>query len=321
MKRVLASLLCAMGIVSAAPAVADYPDRGVKIIVPFPAGQTTDVLARILGQQLSEELGQPFYVDNRGGAGGIIGMEGAKRSEADGYTLLMASSGPLAINLGLYAKLPYDTLDDFTPVSMIGVVPQFLVTKADFPANNLRELLDYVKNNPGKLNYGSGGTGLTNHLTMEMLKHQAGLNIMHVPYRGASAALSGLMAGDVSMMIESGPAIMPHVQKGTLKVFAVGSSRGSKALPEVPTMDAAGVPGFDAQTWAAVLVPKGTAPAIVDRLNQAMQVILSKPAVQQQLAALGTEVMLSTPIETETYINREITRWGDTIKSAGVQPQ
>jgi tripartite-type tricarboxylate transporter receptor subunit TctC len=247
MKRALAALLC-LGALFGAGAKADYPDRGVKIIVPFPAGQTTDVLARTIGQQLTESLGQAFFVDNRGGAGGIIGMEGAKRSDADGYTLLMASSGPLAINPGLYRKLPYDTLKDFTAVSMVVVVPQFLVTRADFPANNLKELIDYVKKHPGQLNYGSGGTGLTNHLTMEMFKRQAGLNIMHVPYRGAAAALTGLMSGDVAMMFESGPAIMPHVQKGALKVFAVGSRNGSKALPDIPTMDRAGVPGFDAQT-------------------------------------------------------------------------
>ncbi|WP_144633847.1 Bug family tripartite tricarboxylate transporter substrate binding protein [Bordetella genomosp. 13] len=319
MKRVLAAMLCIMGAMSFTPARADYPDRGVKIIVPFPAGQTTDVLARIIGQQLSESLGQAFFVDNRGGAGGIIGMEGAKRSEADGYTLLMASSGPLAINMGLYRKLPYDTLKDFTAVSMVVVVPQFLVTRMDFPANNLKELIEYVKKNPGKLNYGSGGTGLTNHLTMEMFKRQAGVNLMHVPYRGAAAALTGLMSGDVSMMFESGPAIMPHVQKGALKVFAVGSRRGSKALPDIPTVDKAGVPGFDAQTWAALLVPKGTPAPVVEKLNQAMQVALKKPAVQEQLAALGAEVMLSTPAETDAYIKEEITRWGDTIKAANVQ--
>jgi tripartite-type tricarboxylate transporter receptor subunit TctC len=302
-----------------APARADYPDRGVKIIVPFPAGQTTDVLARTIGQQLTETLGQAFFVDNRGGAGGIIGMEGAKRSEADGYTLLMASSGPLAINPGLYAKLPYDTLKDFTPVAMVVVVPQFLVTRADFPANNLKELIDYVKQHPGQLNYGSGGTGLTNHLTMEMFKRQAGLNIMHVPYRGAAAALTGLMSGDVTMMFESGPAIMPHVQKGALKVFAVGSRNGSKALPDIPTMDRAGVPGFDAQTWAALLVPSGTPAPVIDKLNKAMQLALKKPAVQEQLAALGAEVLLSTPDETTTYIKDEIVRWGDTIKTANVK--
>ncbi|OZI71640.1 Bug family tripartite tricarboxylate transporter substrate binding protein [Bordetella genomosp. 12] len=318
MKRALAALLC-MGAVLSAPAQADYPDRGVKIIVPFPAGQTTDVLARTIGQQLTESMGQAFFVDNRGGAGGIIGMEGAKRSEADGYTLLMASSGPLAINPGLYKKLPYDTQKDFTAVSMVVVVPQFLVTRADFPANNLKELIDYVKKHPGQLNYGSGGTGLTNHLTMEMFKHQAGLNITHVPYRGAAAALTGLMSGDVAMMFESGPAIMPHVQKGALKVFAVGSRNGSKALPDIPTMDRAGVPGFDAQTWAALLVPKGTPAPMVAKLNQAMQVALQKPAIQQQLGALGAEVMLSTPEQTNQYISAEIVRWGDTIKNANVQ--
>ncbi len=318
MKRVLAALLC-MGAMMHAPARADYPDRAVKIIVPFPAGQTTDVLARTMAQQLTESLGQAFFVDNRGGAGGIIGMEGAKRSDADGYTLVMASSGPLAINPGLYPSLPYDTKKDFTAVSMVVVVPQFLVTRADFPANNLKELIDYVKKHPGQLNYGSGGTGLTNHLTMEMLKRQAGLNIMHVPYRGAAAAISGLMAGDVDLMVESGPAIMPHVQKGTLKVFAVGSRNGSKALPDIPTMDKAGVPGFDAQTWAALLVPKGTPAPIVEKLNRAMQVALQKPAVQQQFAALGAEVMLSTPAETDKYIKDEIVRWGDIIKAANVK--
>ena len=319
MKRVLAAMLCIMGAMSFTPARAEYPQRGVKIIVPFPAGQTTDVLARIIGQQLTESLGQAFYVDNRGGAGGIIGMEGAKRSEADGYTLLMASSGPLAINMGLYRKLPYDTLKDFTAVSMVVVVPQFLVTKTDFPANDLKELIEYVKKNPGKLNYGSGGTGLTNHLTMEMFKRQAGLNLMHVPYRGAAAALTGLMSGDVSMMFESGPAIMPHVQKGALKVYAVGSRNGSKALPDIPTVDKAGVPGFDAQTWAALLVPKGTPAPVVEKLNQAMQVALKKPAVQEQLAALGAEVMLSTSAQADAYIKDEIVRWGDTIKAANVQ--
>lgn len=319
MKRVLAAMFCTIGAMSHAPASANYPDRGVKIVVPFPAGQTTDVLARIIGQQLGDILGQSFFVDNRGGAGGIIGMEAAKRSEADGYTLLMASSGPLTINPGLYAKLPYDTLRDFTPVAMVGVVPQFLVAKADFPPNNVKELINHVKTSPTQLNYGSGGTGLTNHLTMEMFKRQAGVDLVHVPYRGASAALTGLMSGDVSMMVESGPAIMPHVQKGTLKVYAVGSRNGSKALPDIPTMNDAGVPGFDAKTWAALLVPKGTPGPIVEKLNQAMQELLKKPEVEKQLAALGTEVVFSTPAETEAYVKEELTRWGDIIKAANVK--
>jgi len=319
MKRVLSAILCVMGAMGFAPALADYPDRGVKIIVPYPAGQTTDVLARIIGQQLAQSLGQAFYVDNRSGAGGIIGLEAAKRVEADGYTLLIAASGPLAINMSLYRKLPYDTLEDFTAVSMMVVVPLFLATRADFPASSLKELIEVVKKNPGKLNYGSGGTGLTNHLTMEMFKHQADLDLIHVPYRGATAALTGLIAGDVSMMFEAGPALMPHVQKGTLKVFATGSRNGSKALPNIPTVDRAGVPGFDAQAWIALLAPKGTPTPVIDKLNQTMQEVLNKPAVQKQLTALGVEVMLSTPAQTNAYIKDEIIRWGEAIKIANVQ--
>ena len=318
MKRVFAALLSAAA-VFAVPAHAEYPDRGVKIIVPFPAGQTTDVIARTMAQQLTELLGQSFYVDNRGGAGGIIGMEAGKRSEPDGYTLVMSSSGPLAINPGLYNNLSYDTARDFDAVAMVAMVPQFLVTRADFPANNLEELIAYVKKSPGTLNYGSGGTGLTNHLTMEMFKNQAGLNIIHVPYRGAAAALTGLIGGDTVMMFESGPAIMPHVQKGTLKVFAVGSKGGSKALPDVPSVDRAGVPGFDAQSWAALVVPVGTPKPYVEKINKAMQAALSKPEVQKQLSALGAEVVLTTPAETGAFIKREITQWGDTIKVANVK--
>ncbi|MEI2415443.1 tripartite tricarboxylate transporter substrate binding protein [Orrella sp. JC864] len=319
MKRALAALMCASAVL-AGPARADYPDRGVRIVVPFPAGQTTDVLARTIGQQLTEMLGQSFYVDNRGGAGGIIGMEHAKRSEPDGYTLLMASSGPLAINMGLYKDLPYDTLRDFRAVSMLVVVPQFLVTRTDFPADTLEGLIKHVKSQPGKLNYGSGGSGLTNHLTMEMLKREAGLNITHVPYRGAAAALTGLMGGDTAMMFESGPAIMPHVQKGTLKVFAVGSRRGSQALPDVPTVDKAGVPGFDAQTWAAMLVPAGTPDEVVHKLNQALHTALEKPEVRKQLATLGAEVQLSTPDQAQQYIRDEIGRWAEIIKVSGAKP-
>lgn len=320
MKKLFSAALGAVAVAFAAStAAAQYPDRAVKIIVPFPAGQTTDVIARVIAQNLGEEMGASFFVDNRGGAGGIIGMEAAKRSDPDGYSIVLASSGPLAINPGLYPELSYNTVQDFDAVSMAILVPQFLVTRADFPARNLQELIAYVKKNPGRLNYGSGGTGLTNHLTMEMLKSQVGLDIMHVPYRGAAAAITGLLGGDTVMMFESGPAIMPHVQKGTMKVFAVGSKRGSKALPDIPTVDRAGVPGFDAQTWAALLVPKGTDRVIVDKLNIAMQNVLKKPDVQKQFAALGAEITFGTPAEADQFIAEEIKRWGQTIKSANVK--
>ncbi|RYH33834.1 MAG: tripartite tricarboxylate transporter substrate binding protein, partial [Alcaligenaceae bacterium] len=239
MKKLLASLLlCAL--VGGAAAEGSYPAHPVRIIVPFPAGQTTDVIARTLAQQFSESTGQSFYVDNKGGAAGIIGTEQAKVAPADGSTLLIASSGPLAINPALYTKLPYDPLKDFVPIGMVVAVPQFLVVTKDFPANNLAELIAYVKKNPGKVNYGSGGSGLTNHLTMEMLKAQADLKITHVPYKGAAAAVTALIAGEISMMFESGTVVIPHIKTGKLRVIAVGSKRRSLALPDVLTIAEAG---------------------------------------------------------------------------------
>ncbi len=298
---------------------AGYPERGVRIIVPYPAGQTTDVIARAIGQQLGEAMGQAFFVDNRGGAGGIIGMEAAKRAEADGYTLLMTASGPVAINPGLYSKLPYNVEKDYEPVALVAMVPLFLVVRADFPANNVRELVDYVKRHPGELNYGSGGSGLTNHLAMEMFKTQAGLNLTHVPYKGAAAALTGLMAGDVSMMFEAGPAIMPHVQSGALKVLAVGGREPSRAFPRVQPVAAEGVPGYEAQAWIALLAPAGTPKAVIDKLNAATRAALSRADVQERLAVLGADTVSVNPDDTRKFIAREITVWGQAVKASNAR--
>lgn len=320
MRGWLAALSLCIGLGSVAMnAHAAYPERGVKIIVPYPAGQTTDVIARTIGQQLSDALGQSFFVDNRGGAGGIIGMEAAKRSEPDGYTLLMTASGPVAINPGLYRKLPYDVEKDYEPVAMIAMVPLFLVVRADFPANNVRELLDYVKQHPGQLNYGSGGSGLTNHLAMEMFKSQAGLTMTHVPYRGAAAALTGLLSGDVALMFEAGPAIMPHVQSGALKVLAVGGSEPARAFPDVKPVSVEGVPGYDAQAWVVLMAPAGTPKAVVDRLNAATREVLSRSEIQNKLAALGADTVSIDPAETGKFITREIAVWGDTVKRSGAR--
>lgn len=293
---------------AAGPAQADYPDRSVKIVVPFPAGQTTDLMAREIAQQFTSSFGQPFFVDNRGGAGGIIGMENAKRSDPDGYTLVMASSGPLAINPSLYKSLSYDTLADFEPVSTVVTVPLFLVVRKDFPANTLAEFIAYVKKHPGKLNYGSGGTGLTNHLVMEMLKTKAGLDIVHVPYRGAAAAVTALIAGDIGMMFEAAPPILSHVQSNNLKLLAVGSQAGAKAFPKVPSVSTE-VPGFDAQAWVALMAPKGTGPDITGRLSQAMRTALHAPGVEDKFAGLGAEVATMAPEQTKAFIQSEMENW------------
>lgn len=318
MKRLLAALALCLW-TGWALSQAAYPNKAVRIIVPFPAGQTTDVVARALAQQFSDSTGQNFFVDNKGGAAAIIGTEAAKNSTADGYTLLMASSGPLAINPTLYSKLPYDTLKDFEAIGMMVTVAQFLVVNKDFPASNLKDLIAHVKANPGKTNFASGGSGLTNHLTMELLKAKAGLAITHVPYKGAAAALTGLIAGEIDMMFESGPAVIPHIRTGKLKVIAVGSQRRSPVLPNVPSVAEAGVPGFDAISWAAFLAPAGTPKTIVDKLNTELNAAMKRPAIRERLEALGADPVEMTPAETAAYFRSQIEMWGVAVKASGAK--
>ena len=318
MKKVFAALLLCL-LSGWAAAQGAYPNRPVRIIVPFPAGQTTDVVARVLAQQFGESLGQTFFVDNKPGASAIIGTEQAKNAPADGYTLLMASSGPLAINPSLYSKLPYDTLKDFQPIGMMVVVAQFLVVNKEFPANNVKELIAYVKQNPGNTNFGSGGSGLTNHLTMELLKASTGMQITHVLYKGAAAALTALIAGEINMMFESGPAVIPHLRSGKLKVLAVGSQRRSAALPEVPTVAEGGVPGFNAQAWAALLAPTGTPRLVVQKMNAELNSALSRPAIRERLFGLGAEPLEYTPDQTAAYFKSELENWAVAVKASGAR--
>ena len=318
MKRNLPALLLCL-FTGWASAQSSYPNRPVRVIVPFPAGQATDVVARALSQQFSESTGQTFFVDNKAGASAIIGTEQAKNSLPDGYTLLMASSGPLAINPSLYAKLPYDTLKDFQPIGMVVVVAQFLVVNKDFPANNLKELLAHVKQNPGKVNFGSGGSGLTNHLTMELLKANTGMQITHVPYKGAAAALTALIGGEINLMFESGPAVIPHVKSGKLKVLAVGSQRRSAILPEVPTVAESGVPGFNAQSWAAFLAPAGTPRPIILKMNAELNTALSKPAIKERFQGMGAEPLELTPEQTAAYFKSELDNWAVAVKASGAR--
>lgn len=318
MKKILASLVLCL-LAGWAGAQGAWPNRPVRIVVPFPAGQTTDVIARLLAQQFTESVGQSFFVDNRAGAAAIIGTEQVKNAPADGYTLLMASSGPLAINPSLYSKLPYDTLRDFQPIGMLAAVPQFLVVNRDFPPNNLKELIAYVRQNPGKTNYGSGGSGLTNHLTMELLKSSAGLQITHVPYKGAAAAITGLIGGEIDMMFESGPAVIPHVKSGKLKVIAVGTKARSVVLPEVPTVAEAGVPGFAAVAWAAFLAPAGTPRSIVQKMNGELNAVLARPAIREKLISLGAEPVEASPEQTSAFLKSEIEIWGGAVKASGAR--
>lgn len=319
MKKFLLTLVLAC-CTTVASAQSEYPNRSVRIIVPFPVGQTADLIARMVAQFLTESLGQNFWVDDKPGAGGIIGMEAAKNQVADGYTLLFASSGPLAINEALYPNIPYKTLRDFTPIGMAVEAPQFIAIRTDFPANNLQELSAYVKSKNGQINYGSGGTGLTNHLTMELLKVATGMQMTHVPYKGANPAMTALMAGDIDLMFESGPALMPHVLNGKLKLIAVGSGHRSLALPDIPTVAESGIVGFHATTWAALLAPLGVEPSIVEKLNKGLRAALADPTINARLIKLGAEPLDMSAQATREYIAKGIALWADAVKLSGATP-
>jgi tripartite-type tricarboxylate transporter receptor subunit TctC len=316
--KIIRTVFLAFMTLIAGVATAAYPDKPIKVLIPFPAGQTTDILGRALANELTKLLNQPIFVENRGGAGGIIGIEAAKRAPNDGYTILIASSGPLSINQNLYKDIPYGTLDDFEPVATILEVPQFLVVRQDFPATTLPQLIELVQKNPGKYNYGSGGVGLTNHLTMEMLKLKTGMNVKHVPYRGATAALTGLLSGDTDMMFESGPAIIQLVDSDKLRVLAIGSQTKSEKFPGAKSVHALGVTGFEATTWMAMLVPKGTPPDVINTLNKATNSVLNLPEIKKQFASVGAVVRTASAQETREFIAQELGRWKETIDKGNI---
>jgi len=316
MKKILFGLMLS-AVATVSGAQTDYPNRAVRVIVPFPVGQTADLIARMLSQKLSDAMGQNFWVEDKPGAGGIIGMEAAKSQAPDGYNLLFASSGPLAINEALYPNIPYKTLRDFTPIVMTVEAPQFIAVRNNFPATTLKDLITFVKSKSGQVNYGSGGTGLTNHLTMELLKVETGMQMTHIPYKGATPAMTALMAGDIDLMFESGPAVLPHVVSGKLKLIAVGSGHRSLALPQVPTVAESGVPGFHATTWAGFLAPIGLPKPIVDKLNGEVRKALADPTLRERLIKLGAEPLDLSPADSHAYIAKGIALWAGAVKASG----
>jgi tripartite-type tricarboxylate transporter receptor subunit TctC len=324
MAATLFARIAASFLLAAAPALAlaqaPYPNHAVKIVLGFPPGQATDTIARLIGQKLAEALGQPFVVENKPGAAGIIGTDFVAKSPPDGYTLVMGSSGPLAVNPGLYgAKLPYDPVRDFAPITVAASVPLFIVAHPSFPPNNVKELIAHAKANPGKINYASGGSGVTNHLAMEMFKSIAGVDLMHVPYTGGPPALSALIAGDVSVMFETGPGALPHVKAGRLKAIAVGALKRSTGAPEVPTVAESGLPGFEAVAWIAISAPAGTPKPIITKLNAEIVKALQLPDIRERFLTLGAEPVGNTPEEFAAYLKAEIAKWGKVIKESGAR--
>jgi tripartite-type tricarboxylate transporter receptor subunit TctC len=297
-----------------------YPVKPIRFIVPFAPGGGTDLVARMLAQRLPEALGQAVVVDNRGGAGGIIGAELAARAPADGYTLMLGSPGPLTINPNLSAKLPYDSLRDFAPVTLATISPFVLVLHPSVPAASVKDLVALARAKPGQLNYGSSGNGAVNHFSAEQFKALAGVNLVHVPYKGSGPATLDLVAGRLHLTFENLPTVLPHVKSGKLKMLAVGTKSRSAFVPEYPTIAEAGVPGYESSTAFGVLVPAKTTAAIVARLNRESVKLLHGSDMKERLAAQGLEAVGSTPADYAAHIKDELARYGRIARTAGIKP-
>jgi tripartite-type tricarboxylate transporter receptor subunit TctC len=308
------------GLALAGPAKAqDYPTKPIRLVVPFAAGGATDVLARLVGERLTASLGQQVVVDNRPGAGGNIGSDLVARAEPDGYTILMGAVGTHAINPSLYPKMPYDPVKDFAPVTLVASVPNVLVVNPEVPAKSVQELIDLAKAKPGELNFASSGNGTSIHLSGELFKAMTGTDIVHVPYKGSGPAVTDLLGGQVQMMFDNMPSSLPHVKAGKLRALGVTSAKRSPALPEVPTIAEAGVPGYDATSWFGILAPAGTPEPVVTRLQGAIVQALGEPEMRQRMADLGAEPVGDTPAEFGQFITAELAKWAKVVNDAGVK--
>jgi tripartite-type tricarboxylate transporter receptor subunit TctC len=318
-KNLLVSLVAASAALTAYAAdPVQWPTKPVKITFGFPAASATDVIARAVGQKLSERWGQSVVIENRPGAGGNLGSELAARAPNDGYTIFFGTVAN-AISTTLYSKLNYDYLKDFTPVTLVATTPLVLVANQSLPVKNLKELIEHAKLNPGKLNFGSGGVGTSNHLAGEMFKAETGTQLMHVAYKGTPAAYNDLFSGQISLMWDNIVAVTPHVKNGRLKPLAVTSSRRAASLPDVPTMAESGLPGFEAVSWIGALVPAGTPQPIVDKIHTDMVAVLRMPEIREKLGASGAEVVGNTPEQFAAWNRSEIAKWAKAIKESGAR--
>jgi len=298
-----------------------YPDRVIRLIAPFPAGGLADVLARAVGDEMARSLGQPVIVENRAGAGGNVGADYVAKSAPDGYTLMMASAGILTANQFLYAQMPFDPEMAFIPVSVVADMPMMVVVNPKVPAQSLADLLALARAAPGKLNFGSPGTGTTGHLGLAMLMHVAGVKITHVPYRGAAPAIQDLLAGQIDGVVDNPPTVISHIQDGRLRPLAVAATKRMALLPDLPSAAEAGLPGYEASSWFGIVAPAGTPAPIVARLHQEIVRALAAPAMQARFAKLGARLVGNTPDEFAAQIRAERASWGGIIRDAKITPQ
>ncbi|HPA89442.1 MAG TPA: tripartite tricarboxylate transporter substrate binding protein [Quisquiliibacterium sp.] len=300
-------------------AAADFPSRPLRIIVPFAPGGATDVLARMVGQKLTDAWGQQVIVENRPGAGGNIGAEAGARAAADGYTLTLAAAGFMAVNPSLYAKLPYDSVKDFAPVSLLVKAPLLLVANSTLQARNVRELIDFARANPGKLNIGNGGTGTAQHLGGEFFTSAAGISAVHIPYKGSAPATNDLLAGVFHAQFDNMVTLIPHVKSGKLRPLAVSSAKRVPILPDVPTIAESGLPGFETGTWYGVIAPAATPAPIVDKLNREINRILTLPDVAEKLNGMGLQAAAMSPAQFSDFLRSEIANYARIIKAANIK--
>jgi tripartite-type tricarboxylate transporter receptor subunit TctC len=298
-----------------------YPSQNIILVVPFTPGGSTDILARLLGQRLETALKNPVIVESRPGAGGSVGVASVARAAADGHTLVMGHIGTFAVNPALYPKLQYDPMKSFEPVSGIANVHNMLVVHPDVPAKTLQELVEYAKQNPGKLNYASGGIGSAAHIAMVALADRAGISMTHVPYRGTAPAVTDLLGGRVQLTFTGAPNLLQHVEAGTMRALAVSGLARLTGAPTVPTVAESGYPGFEASQWYGILVPAGTPKAVVDRLNTEIRAAMSAPEIAERLSLEGAEVWTNSPDEFRNHIATEMVRWGDLVKRTGIKPE
>jgi len=304
---------------AAAQPAAPYPSRPVKLVIPFPPGGPLDIIGRAIAQKASEDWGQSVVVDNRPGAGGNIGADIVAKSPPDGYTILMGALSTHAVNPSLYAKMPYDAVKDFAPISLVAITPNVLVVNASLPVGSAKEFVAYAKANSGKLSFGSGSNGSAGHLAGELFKVDTGTDIVHVPYKGGAPATQALLAGDTQFMFDNLANAMPQVKAGKLKALAVTTAERSKLAPELPTMAEAGLSGFDISTWFGLLAPAGTPKDVIAKWNAEVGKILNSPDMRERLTAQGAEPAPTTPEQFAAFIQSEIPKYARIVKISGAK--
>ena len=318
--KIVFKLFLAAGILFASiAAYADYPNRPIRIIVTFPPGGPTDIIARVVGQKLAEAWGQPVVIDNRSGAGGNIGTDLAAKSAPDGYTLLLSNFGPMAISPFVYAKLPYDPVKDLTPITLAATAWFFVVTNPSSPLTSIKELIAQAKANPDKITFSSSGNASPSHLAGALFQSSAGVKLTHVPYKGGAPAVGAVIAGEVQMAIESPPPIVPQVKAGKLRALGAARATRSPLLPDVPTVSEAGLPGFEVGSWYGFHAPAGTPKLIIDKLHAEMVKAMKTPELREKFSNVGAETIANTPAEYGAFVQAELKKWSKVVRSTGVK--